>query len=274
MAVAKTICDTVIAELNAHVESNTRPDPFTTARLRREIGKLEKADYMQSRLCLGILFTLERNAGEAISAFEDMLQYAPEDPDLHRNYAHSLAKLRLANSANEHYKAAIEYAPEATETLIDFAETSQKVFRPCEFLSVLKANGHKANTETLKANIDVQRAVRLANLFEEVGITDTTANQIYLATEDFFIEHDLMVPSGYFRKTAMYGSSTLTFYAELSRDPDFIHSLNEQLCDRLVDLDLAHTMRDLTYVFVAHTPEDTKESIALTCSTDLKHANH
>lgn len=274
MAVAKTICDTVLGELNAHVQSNTRPDPFTAARLRREIGKLEQADYMQARLCLGILLTLERKADEAIQVFEGMLEYAPEDPDLHQNYAHSLAKLRLANSANDHYKAAVEHAPEATEALIDLAETSQIVFKPCEFMSTLKSNLHKANADKLKENIEVQRAIRIAKLFEEVGITDHIANKIYLATEGFFTEHNLVLESGYFRRTAMYGSSTLTFYAELSCDSDFIHSLNEQLCDRLVDHDVAHLMKDLTYVFVAHSPDKYKEPTALNCSMDLKHADH
>ncbi|MCE1007224.1 hypothetical protein [Pseudomonas monteilii] len=273
MAVAKTICDTVLEELNSHVHSDTQPDPFTAARLRREITKLEQADYMQARLCLGILLTLERKAKQAFEVFEEMLRYTPEDPGLHQNYGHSLAKLRFANLANSHYKAAVEYSPEATEVLIDLAETAQIAFRPCEFMSVLKANIHKANSEVLGENVDVQRAIRLAKLFEDVGISDETANSIYLAAEGLFIEHELLIEAGYFRKTGMYGSSTLTFYAELSCDDDFIHRLNDELCDRLVDFDVAHLLNNLTFLFIAHKP-NTKDTSVPNCSMDLKHADH
>ncbi|MHC8404275.1 hypothetical protein [Pseudomonas sp. TMB3-21] len=271
MAVAKTICEAVLEELNAYSTSATRPDRFTAARLRREIAKLEQADFMAAHLCLGILYTIERDADAALSEFEELLRYTPDDVNLHQNYAHSLAKLRMANAANVHYRIAADGAAESTEFLIDLAETSQIICRPQEFMEVLKRNKHKADEETLSKNIDVKRIIRISNLFEEAGLSDDDANSVYTAAEELFIEHNLEIESGYFRKTGMYGSSTLTFYAELSREPEFIHGLNECFCDRIVDMDASHLLKDLTYVFVAHTPI-TKEVMTPNCSTDLKHA--
>lgn len=273
MAVAKTICDTVLDELNSFSTSNTRPDPFTALRLRREISKLEQADFMAAHLCMGILYTIERKANDAISEFEALLKYSPEDATLHQNYAHTLAKLRMANAAHQHYRISADIASECTELLIDLAEISQVVCRPLEFMEVLKRNLHKANEEILKENIDVKRAVRIANLFEEVGLSDNDANSIYTAAEELYIEHDLEIYTGYFRKTNIFGSSALTFYAELSLEDDFIHDLNERLCDRVVDLDVSHLLKDLTYVFVAHTPNSKQDEFPQNRSMDLKHAH-
>lgn len=274
MAVAKTICDTVLDELNAFSTSNTRPDRFTANRLRREISKLEQADFVAAQLCMGILYTIERNANDAISVFESLLQYSPDDTSLHQNYAHSLAKLRMANAAYLHYRIAADNASESTELLIDLAEISQVVCRPLEFMEVLERNLHKADGESLKANIDVQRTIRIAKLFEDAGLSDDDANSIYTAAEELYVEHNLVIDTGYFRKTDIFGSSTLTFYAELSLEDDFIHDLNDRLCDRVVDLDVSHLLKNLTYVFVAHTPSTKPEDSPQNCSMDLQHANH
>lgn len=273
MAVAKTICDTVLDELNAISASNTRPDRFTANRLRREITKLEQADFVAAQLCMAILYTIERNAKDAISVFESLLKYSPDDASLHQNYAHSLAKLRMANAAYLHYRISADIASESTEALIDLAEVSQIVFRPLEFMEVLERNLHKADEETLKANIDVKRAIIIAKLFEEVCLSDNDANSIYTAAEELYVEHDLNVGEGYFRKTSIFGSSTLTFYSELSLEDDFIHDLNDRLCDRVVDLDVSHLLKDLTYVFVAHSPSTKPEEFPQNCSMDLKHAH-
>lgn len=273
MAVAKTICDTVLDELNAFSTSNTRPDPFTATRLRREISKLEQADFMAAQLCMGILYTIERNATDAISVFESLLKYNPDDASLHQNYAHSLAKFRMANAAHLHYRTSADIFSDPTEVLIDLAEISQTVCRPLEFIEVLERNLHKSDADTLKENIDVRRAVRIAKLFKEVGISDNDANSVYTAAEALYVEHDLKIDTGYFRQTSAYGSSNLTFYAELSLEDDFIHDLNDRLCDRVVDLDVSHLLKDLTYVFVAHTPSTKSEELLQNCSMDLKHAH-
>ena len=273
MAVAKTICESVLEELNAYSTSNTRPDPFTANRLRREITKLENADFMAAHMCSGILYTIERKPNDAIAEFEELLKYAPDDPSLHQNYAHSLSKFRMANAANLHYRISADNAADPTEVLIDFAETSQVVCRPHAFMEVLNRNMPRADEEALKANIDVRRVIRIANLFEEAGLSDDDANSVYSATEQLFIDHDLEIKTGYFRRTSMYGSSTLTFFAELAVEDDLIHDINEDLCDRMVDLDVAHLLKDLTYVFVAHTPRTQPEEFPQNCSTDLKHAH-
>jgi tetratricopeptide (TPR) repeat protein len=252
MAVAKTIGDTVLEELNAHVRSDTRPDPFTAARLRREIARLENVDFMPARLCMGILLTLEGKVKKAIAVFDELLSYAPSDPGLHQNYGHSLAQMRLVNLAHEHYKSALEFAPEATSILTDLAETAQIIFRPLEFIELMESHSHKSDSEILLNNEHVQRVSRLAEAFTRLEISDESANQIYSCVEPIFCNREIQVKSGHFRETGSYGSSKLTFYAEVSGDDDLIYEINEELCDNIVENDAGHLLKELTFVFVSH----------------------
>lgn len=273
MAVAKTICDTLLAELNAFSTSQAVPDPFTAVRLRREIANLAKVNEMEAHFCSGILYTIERKAREAISEFEQLLAYNPDDANSHQNYAHSLGKLRFSNAAFDHYVIAADNFSDSTEVIIDLAEIAQVVFKPLEFFKVLERNRHKIDREQLKANLNFQWISRLAKLFKEVGITDDIANSIYSAVEQIFVDSNILIKQGYFRKTGIFGGATITFYAELLCDAETIYELNDELCDRFVENDVSHLLKDMTYIFVSHSTATSEINNAIDCSTDLTHAD-
>lgn len=271
MALAKTIGETVLEELNCFAVSGSRPDPFTTARLRREIDKLEKVEPMGALLCRGILFSIEGQASEAIGAFEEILSYVPDDPNMHQNYGHSLAKLKMTNLAHKHYIIAADNSSESTSALVDLAETAQVVFRPTDFITVLERNAHKADAEKLMANADVQNSYTVSELFKELEIDEDDANKLSTVAEGICIRYDLSIANGYFRRTSMYGSSKLTFYAGIEGDSDLICDLNIEFCDKLIDEDIGHLLTDISYVFVPYQPADVD---VLTQKASKMHKDH
>ncbi|UZE12807.1 tetratricopeptide repeat protein [Pseudomonas sp. B21-053] len=262
MALAKTIGETVLEELNYFAVSGSKPDPFTIARLRREISKLEKVEPIGALLCQGILFSIENNAEEAIRAFEEILSYDPNNPDMNQNYGHSLAKLKMANSAQKHYIIAADHSLESTSALIDVAETAQVVFRPTDFTEALERNAHKADVEKLMQNADVQNCFTVAELFKEFGIDEADANKIGLSAERICVQRDLSVMNGYFRRTGMYGSSKLTFYAGIEGDSDTICDMNIDLSDSIIDNDAGHILAEISYIFVPYHAGDAAILIA------------
>ena len=256
MAVAQTICNTVLEQLNVFSLSGTQPDPFTAIRLRREIEKLEKVDSMAALLCSGILYSVEKDVQNAIETFEQILTYAPDDANMHHTYAHALAKFRMANAAHQHYLIAVAHGDECTRALIDLAETAQMIFRPSEFMDAFEKNAQRADVEYLQKNVDVLRAIRLNKLFIELQIAEDDANRLYCAAESIFIENDLLVKSGYFKRTGIYGGSQLTFYAAIAGNVEFISEVNLTFCDRVIDLDAGHILKDISFVFVPYSEQD------------------
>lgn len=273
MALAKTIGETVLEELNFFAVSGTQPDPFTIARLRREIGKLEKVEPLGALLCQGILFSIEKNATEAIRVFEEILSYDPQNSDMNQNYGHSLAKLQMANLAQKHYVIAADNSIDSTSALVDVAETAQVVFRPSDFMQALERNAHKANIEELMKNPDVQNCFTVSELFSELDIKDDDANLISISAESVCIKNGLSVTNGYFRRTGMYGSSKLTFYAGIEGDSDLICNMNIQLCDSLIDNDAGHILSDISYIFVPYHEADTDVLAARAVQMHKDHAN-
>ncbi|KEY87842.1 hypothetical protein MBA34_17915 [Pseudomonas capeferrum] len=260
MAVAKTISDTLVEELNILANSGSILDPFTSARLRRDIKKLESAHFIAARICLGILYTIENNAEKSLSTFEETLSLDPSDRNIHTNYAHALSKFRKPEAACRHYKIAADLSPDH-HALIDLAEAAQIIFKPRIFSETIKSNLDKIDIDALEKNINARATLQLATLFEQNNISDDEANKIYKIAESIMSERNIGFKKGNFRRTDNYGGSTVTFYAAIEGSADLIHELNETLCDRIVDFDACHILKDIMYVFIPYHQEPTVNSL-------------
>jgi len=251
MAVAKTISDTLVEELNILANSGSPLDQFTSARLRRDIKNLESAHFIAARICLGILYTIENNVEKSLSTFEETLTLDPNDHNIHTNYAHALTKFKKPEEACLHYKVAAELSPDHY-TLIDLAEAAQIIFKPRIFSDTVKSNLNTIDLDALEANINARATLQLASLFEQNNISDEDANRIYKIAASVMRDRDISFEKGNFRRTDNYGGSTVTFYAAVEGTASLIHELNETLCDRIVDSDACHILKDIMYVFIPY----------------------
>ena len=251
MAVAKTIADTLLEELNVYSVSGETPDPFTSSRLRREIKKLESTHFISARICLGILFTIEKNSKNAISTFEEIARYEPKDPNIHLSYAHSLSAFKMKVLACHHYKLAAQLMPNSIESLLGLAETARDIFKPREFTSTLNSCDPDF-VENLLNHPEAHQAFLMASLFETNRVSDEDANKIYSIAQEILQSNNIFFEQGNIKQTDIYGGPTVTFYSGLAQSDDLIFTLNEQLCDRIVDADAAHILKHVTYVFVSH----------------------
>lgn len=274
MAVAKTIADDILAELNHFSLSGTKPDAFTSARLKREIGKLGNVDFIGHLLCDAILATIDGRKDDAFRNFTEILKYQPDSADMHQNFGYSLAKFRRMNEAHEQYLLAVDSSDQTMKLLADLAESSQIVFRPGDLTMALERNEKKVDFDLLSSNSDFRRALKLAQLFKEFGIDEDEANQLYTTVEQICEENSVTVVTGFFRVTGMQGGSTLSFYASIEGDSDFISEMNLNFCDKVIDNDQGHILKDIAYVFVPINLEDEARMQQATDANGVAYASH
>ncbi|RZI27700.1 hypothetical protein [Pseudomonas orientalis] len=256
MAVAKTIAENVLEELNRFSTTDTMPDAFTSARLRREIAKLGKVDVVGKQLCDAILATVEGREADARRNFIDILKYQPDNPDMHQNFAYSLSKFGRISEAHKHYLATVDHTDQTAKLLIDLAESSLIVYRPGDLVAALERNSKKINMDDIVESGNIRKALQLHELFTALDIDENESNQIYNTTEEFKLENNLKVVSGYFRSTGAYGGAKITFYASIEGDSEYISEMNMRFCDKLIDNDQGSILKNVTYAFVPFNESD------------------
>lgn len=274
MAVAKTIAENLLEELNRFSASNTQPDPFTSARLKREINKLGNVDFVGRLLCDAILATVEKREEDAIRNFEEILKYSPDNGNMHHNYAYTLAKLDRMNDAHEHYIAAVETASNINKLLLDLAESSLIVLRPGDLVSALERSSGRIDIPTLMLEKEIARAIDLSKLFDDVELDQSEANQIYTSASKLIREQSLEIMAGYFRGTGVHGGAKITFYSSIGGDGGFVADMNMMLCDRLIDDGLGHLLKNFTYVFVPYNQPDEDWLNSRVTMNGIEHADH
>lgn len=258
MAVPKTIADDLLGELNRFATQKIVPDAFTSARLKREIGKLANADFMTSLLCEAILATITLRKGDTIRKFEEILRYQPEDADTYQNFGHSLLRFQDVNGAHSCYMKALEHSEKPSQVISDLADTAQIIFRPTDLTRALDKYGESLDITSLYKNDDFAAALKLAQLFERLKVDEGLANQIYTSAEKVFIRRNVRVNCGYFRLTGAFGGSKLTFYANIEGDSDFVSETNIELADQIIDDDHGAALPEVSMVFVPYHPSSTQ----------------
>ncbi|PIO95971.1 hypothetical protein CBI55_03350 [Pseudomonas syringae] len=273
MAVAKTIADTILEELNHFSTTDKRPDSFTSARLKREIRKLENIDYTAKILCDAILATIEGRQKEALDNFSEILKYDPDNSSMHQNFAYSLAKFGMISEAHQHYLAAVDNSPNTNKLLMDLAESSLVIHRPGDFASAFKRNSEKVNTRELMQVRVISRALKLAALFADEEISDDDSHNMYKTAKEFRDEFKVKVINGYYRNTGMYDGPKVTFYATIEGDWEQVMDANMRLADRVIDKDQGHLLKEVTHIFVPMNAEDA-EWMSSTDKQSVSNAGH
>jgi tetratricopeptide (TPR) repeat protein len=225
-------------------------------------------------VCDAILATVENREEDAVSNFEEILKYNPDNGNMHQNYAYTLAKFGRMNDAHKHYLAAADNTSNISKLLLDLAESSLIVLRPGDLVSALERNSEKFDLEKLLLEKDIARAVELYRLFDEVELDQNETNKIYTSVSNFISMHELDLMAGYFRKTGAHGGAKLTFYSGIAGDGSFVADINMMLCDHLIDDGLNHILKNLTYVFIPSNQRDESWLNNTLAADGVEHANH
>lgn len=250
MVLPQTMMSSVLTELNSFSSSDRAPDPFTTTRLRREISKLKNSDFIGSLLCEAILLTLEKNYEEVVKTYKSILEYVPNDADMHENFANSLSRLHRLNEAQSHYMSAIRIARSSEELLRELSNHVQITFGTEDLIEAVDIYIKATGNESIIEDPEVSGALALSKLLEWHDIESSEANRFYKAAEDVCIENGAHIQNGIFRHTGVYGGPTVTFYAGLVADSDFIADMNTAMCDKIVDHELTDLINKISFVFV------------------------
>ncbi|MFK7700436.1 hypothetical protein [Pseudomonas caspiana] len=250
MAVAKTIADSVLGELNSFSSRHMVPDPFTTARLRREIAKLENVDVPASLLCEAILLTLEKKYEDVVSTFETIFEMLPEEADMHENFGNSLARLGRVADAHDAYLNALKYSNEPTSILMELAATTLVTFGTDEFMDALNNSAEKSDTAKILNSEFVSEAIKLHGLFEELEVSPSAAKSVYRSAEKVCLAFDKKINSGRFMSLSSYGGARVAFYAGIVGTAEIIADMNFALADQLIDDEQGDLLSMMSFVYI------------------------
>lgn len=275
MAVAQTIADSLLTELNRYSAEGTKPDPFTTARLRRSIEKLSKVDHVGGLLCEAILLTFENQYALVVDKFEEIFKFLPEDADMHENFGNSLGRLNHMWEAQDQYNEALRFSRDPASIIKEMAKSSCITFRIHDVMRALEQIEDPELREKLIESQDVADALELNTYIEEAGVTSHDVSSIYYHAERVCHEYNKSVPLGYLQLTSQFSGPNLTLYAEVDGSATDIANMNFALCDILIDADLGTLFDKVSYVFIADSKEkQTGESKDKQTGTDLQHAHY
>ncbi|WP_122572413.1 hypothetical protein [Pseudomonas viridiflava] len=250
MAMPKTIADSLLEELNSYSTAEDRPDPFTTARLKRKSAELAKVDPIGGLLCEAILLTLEGDYRKVVSNFREILVYRPEDSDMYENFGNSLGRLDHLSEAHDQYIKALEFCSDSTSILVALAKNSLVTFRTEDFIQAYEVHGEKAD-QTALANSDVcKEVIGLHLTFEKFKVDSRQAAKLYDLAEEVCQSFRKPPPSGNLRHTAPYSGATLTFYGDIKGSFSEVADMNFALCDLAIEREAGHILREFSYVFV------------------------
>lgn len=249
MPLPQTVSIELLTELNAFVTRDEIPDPFTQARIKRKIQNLRNAAPAEAELCSAILHTINKNIDGVRNCYKDIFFYLPNDSDMHYNFAGSLFRLGYANEALDHFMQALAGNRVSREIVHEIANIANVTFRTDVLLNAIDMFIKASMDESISTDVEVQPALDLAALMQDLAIEPTTANKIYQAAECVILKFGCTVDRVRFFASEDFGGSAMSLYAGIVADPATVSEMNMALADEYVDRDLLHLLPQVTYAF-------------------------
>lgn len=249
MPLPKTICTELLDELNGYVGQNQVPDPFTLARLKRQIKTLMNSSPADAYLCHGILHTLNKDIQGVRDSFKQVFFHLPNDSDMHYNFAGSLLRLGFANESLDHFMQALACNRASRAILLEIVNAAHVTFRMDTLLNAMDMYVRASQDESIMDDQEVQGALEIASILQELEIAPTTINGVYQAAESVLVKFSKTIERVRLLESKNLGGSLISVYAGIQTDPETISAMNMDLADELIDRDLADLAPSVSYAF-------------------------